>query len=1254
MSADLKLIEEIFTSALEKSSPAERSAYLDEACKNDPALRDRVAALLQAHDKAQSFLNVPVDERLHAEREDYYGAPTIGVEQVDSSGPTTIRYIGDYQLTEVIARGGMGVVYQARQATLNRNVALKMILAGQLASPADVERFKTEAEAAASLDHPNIVPIYEVGEHEGQHYFSMKLVSGGSLAKRIADSAGQASLKQSLKRTIPLLVKVARAVHHAHQRGILHRDLKPANILLDETGEPQVTDFGLAKHVEGDAGQTRTGAIVGTPSYMPPEQARGARNLSTAVDIYSLGAILYEFLTGRPPFRAQTTMETLLQVIERDPVPPSRVNKETRIDRDLETICLKCLEKDPNRRYRSAEALAEDLERWLRYEPITARPVSTVERSWRWCRRHPTIAATTALTIIMIVTSITVGVVGAIRIREQDLALAQQKLDSARKESAKDAQRLRNSLIEQARAERFAGNRVRSLEAIRKAAEIERDDNLRFEAIASIIRPELRFAGELTGGSSDGVIYGEYLDGAPKFSPDGRLVARRVRPGGDVVGQPVNEDIEVREIATGKLLGTKKGRSVANLVIGFRPGSNQVALYSIHRDAQVYLWDYLKDQEIGPFGMSTVHRAAFNDDGTCLVTVSRDRVGIHIQIWNLADNRELKSPTHGDFQGFLSTEEILLVDDARCKSFNCRTGAERWLTPEAQRPFIEPVPSRQTCSATAKLAVLPFLPKGESKASLQVWDLGDGKHVGTVSGLNVLPSQVEISPNGRFLAFEDPADPDKSVRIWDVNLKRFASRAQPPRSYSHSHALSRKSRFFNPDGSLLAGFVEREKGPNHTESAVCIWDSVTGEMLETVPDFIWSFQFTSDGKRLIATDASNARWWDVVRPTPSYELGKSIEWLTLNRAGNRLAVNHYVCAIEGGANALQLVNWREGEPGQLPHFVGKDEVWTVAKVEGNGLGLVNPVLAASMVGLGAGPVPDARGVCAVLFPRKTIETAIQKLNSPPTRYILPGANYTEQMKWAADMGKSFQLRYPPAFVETDEGALSPTEPLMVRRAHVNFWILHNHSRFDNPGGTTGRSTLELWNYREGRRLAVLGQFGETPRFSPDGSRFAVSNEGKLQIWNTTRLKVEHELVPTGTDPSWARYWSRKLCFSNDGRRLLATNVGKRQNGELVSVFDVETGKELQSWKFPGGERPALALNGDGTIAATGAGDRLIHLWDVASGRELARWPGHDAGVTALLFSQDGQKLYSGSRDGILKVWDLTFIRNELESLELSW
>jgi tRNA A-37 threonylcarbamoyl transferase component Bud32 len=288
----------------------------------------------------------------------------------------------DYELLEEVARGGMGVVYKARQRGLNRLVALKMVLADRLASPTEVQRFRLEAEAAAGLDHPTIVPLYEVGEHHGQLYYSMKLIEGGSLAHRLPDLAGDQ------RPSARLIAAAARAVHHAHQRGILHRDLKPGNILIDAAGQPHLVDFGLAKRVTeaGPAGLTQPGAIVGTPSYMAPEQARAERLLTTAADVYALGAVLYELLTGRPPFVAATPLDILLQVLEREPEPPRRLNPA--VHRDLEAVVLKCLAKEPGRRYESAAALAEDLDRWLAGNPVAARRLKWNERLYHWARQN--------------------------------------------------------------------------------------------------------------------------------------------------------------------------------------------------------------------------------------------------------------------------------------------------------------------------------------------------------------------------------------------------------------------------------------------------------------------------------------------------------------------------------------------------------------------------------------------------------------------------------------------------------------------------------------------------------------------------------------------------------------------------------------------------------------------------------------------------------------------------------------------------
>jgi TolB-like protein/Flp pilus assembly protein TadD/predicted Ser/Thr protein kinase len=321
-------------------------------------------------------------------------APTH-TNKVPARAAKVLGELGDYELLLEVGRGGQGVVFRARQKSLNRIVALKVIGLGQWATKAHLKRFRLEAEAAASLDHPCIVPIYEVGERDGQCYFSMKFVEGGQLDEVVKHTP------ISIRQAVELIAKVARTVHYAHEHGILHRDIKPGNILLGAKGEPHLTDFGLARLVETESTVTRTLEVLGTPSYMAPEQGAGNNTkLTNATDVYGLGAVLYQLLTGHPPFAGGTTYETIKLLLETEPRAPRLWN--SKVERDLSTICLKCLEKDPQRRYSSALALAEDLERWLRHEPIRARRTGVLARGKKWLQRNPTLAAVVTWSLALI------------------------------------------------------------------------------------------------------------------------------------------------------------------------------------------------------------------------------------------------------------------------------------------------------------------------------------------------------------------------------------------------------------------------------------------------------------------------------------------------------------------------------------------------------------------------------------------------------------------------------------------------------------------------------------------------------------------------------------------------------------------------------------------------------------------------------------------------------------------------------------
>lgn len=413
---------------------------------------DRQQLLIQhpqfAADLCEFFANRDQMQRL--------AQPLRGDAEVSRGGPPLgkVRYFGDYELLEEVAAGGMGIIYKARQRSLNRIVAVKMILKGTLARDEDVKRFRVEAEAAANLQHPAIVAIHEVGLHEGQHYFSMDYVEGHSLAELPREQPLPA------RQAAEYVRDAAEAVHYAHQQGTLHRDLKPSNILIDRQGRVRITDFGLAKRIEGNSDLTLTGQILGTPSYMPPEQATSKRALvAAASDVYSLGAVLYELLTGRPPFRGESPAETLRQVEALDPISPRLLSPA--VPRDLETVCLKCLEKEPHKRYGTAQLLAADLGRYLRGEPILARPISRPARAWRWCRRRPVHALLAAALLLLISGGVAAGFWY----------------------QAIEGDRQRRALAESARFEHEVELALHEAESLGKRAESMREDPAHWQAL---------------------------------------------------------------------------------------------------------------------------------------------------------------------------------------------------------------------------------------------------------------------------------------------------------------------------------------------------------------------------------------------------------------------------------------------------------------------------------------------------------------------------------------------------------------------------------------------------------------------------------------------------------------------------------------------------------------------------------------------------------------------------------------------------
>lgn len=622
-----------------------------------------------------------------------------------------VHYFGDYELLEEIARGGMGVVYRARQVTLNRIVAVKMILSGQFASKEDIQRFRAEAEAAAHLDHPGIVPVYEVGEFEGQHYFSMGFVDGASLTSELADGP------LAPRRAAALVRNVAEAVGYAHGEGVIHRDLKPGNILLDGSGRPRVTDFGLAKRLRAEESLTATGQILGTPSYMPPEQATGrADRVRETADVYSLGAVLYACLTGRPPFQADNPMDTMRQVLDQEPVPPRQLNPL--IPRDLETICLKCLEKSRRRRYATMQNLSTDLERFLNGEPVEARPISSVARLGRWCRRRPVVASLLVLLVLSMTTGTAVSSYFGWRASE-------------RAEAAEVAEGL---ATERATAEASA-----------RAA--EREERLRAERLAARIAMNRGLDMCRRGETHEGLLWlARALEGVPEDSAE---LERAVRTHLGTWRERCKPVTAVHSLRGEFVAISPDGRFVLTRASADE-GSEQLVVHETESGRTV--WDGTID---GVF-----REAFFSDDGDWLA-VSVEEGILLVQSLETPESeiRTLRHDNPVDQAAFVGDGPTLMSIDEKSTLRN-------W-DPATGTPISRP--ERLPGSVTAVAA-------HQSTGLLAVGYEGVGVDLFAAGDVTPLGERLEITGPVRRLRFSDDgvrlaADGADGVQVWDVSAR---------------------------------------------------------------------------------------------------------------------------------------------------------------------------------------------------------------------------------------------------------------------------------------------------------------------------------------------------------------------------------------------------------------------------------------------------------------------------------------------------
>jgi WD40 repeat protein/tRNA A-37 threonylcarbamoyl transferase component Bud32 len=652
------------------------------------------------------------------------------------------RAFGKYELLEEIGRGGMGVVYKARQRGLDRLVALKMIRVGALASKAELRRFRNEAESIAHLDHPHIVPIHDVGEHDGQMFFTMPL-----LASPLNDNL--ARFQNNPHEAARLVASIARALHHAHQRGILHRDLKPSNVLLDDAGRSFIADFGLAKRLDVETTLTDSGAILGTPGYLAPEQAAGnSRAVTTSSDVYSLGAILYTLLTGKPPLAGRTVLQTLALVRERDPEPPSRFNP--RVDRDLEAVCIKCLEKEPARRYGSAEALAEDLERWQRGEPISARPPGRLGRAWRWCRRNPalaTMAAVIALLVLFGISSLAAGF--ALVNRQRQIAVLHREI------AEETAVLLRGQL--------YVAN-VSLGFGLLERLEIGELAKLLNETSSDRIgdRFEWNYLRQAAGtGLRELVTYRSHTHALydMTWSPDFRHIA----------STGADRTIHIWDAATGKTIQVL-GRNPAteSLLVRGQPGDENCVRFSPDgkqlatacEDGTVRLWDLERGTwaPLLPAFQREVLTLDISPDGRLIAAAGTDGC---IRVWNRSDHL-----LYAEFPGHSAVISGLAFFPVGpfLASSDHEHFIDVWNITERKQ-----VHSFRTTDRVNAVAVSPdgtLLATGEANGLVRIWNVKTGhaitagaQHIGHIR-------DVDFSHDGQRLA---SAGNDGCVRIWSVS-----------------------------------------------------------------------------------------------------------------------------------------------------------------------------------------------------------------------------------------------------------------------------------------------------------------------------------------------------------------------------------------------------------------------------------------------------------------------------------------------------